>query len=145
MLLKVTMNECSRSLLLVSKVKNLKEIKGPVGIREVSFDSRCIVLENMSDKNDFDLSGWHVERTFEGVDDNAERKIRVTLPDGSFLERKSRLNLWSGRAVDGVNEDFRTDIFYRHLSDWGSGTVQVTRLFDNNGELKAVHTKNVIY
>ena len=71
--------------ILLLKVKNLKEIKGPVGIREVSFDSRCIVIENMSDKTEFDMGGWYVERTFEGEHDDLARKMKVTLPDGSFL------------------------------------------------------------
>lgn len=64
--------------IVLSQVKNQKEIKGPVGIREVSFDSRCIVLENMSDKSEFDLSGWRLERTFEGPNDDQQRKIRVS-------------------------------------------------------------------
>lgn len=130
--------------ILLSKVKNLKEIKGPVGIREVSFDSRCIVIENMSDKSDFDVSGWYLERTFEGENDDHTRNIKVTLPDGSFLERRSRLNLWAG-YVDNVNEDFKSDILYRHLTDWGTGNVQITRLYDRDNHLKATHTKNVIF
>lgn len=137
-------NRCS--VLIVSQVKNLKEIKGPVGIREVSYDSRCIVVENMSDKSEFDLSGWRLERTF-GSDQEADqdkRRITVTLPTGTYLERKSRINIWAG-YVDNVREDLRADVIFQHLRDWGKASVQVTKLYDQNNELKAIHKKNVIY
>lgn len=98
----------------------------------------------MSDKNEFDIGGWYLERTFEGKGDDNSQKIKVTLPDGSFLERKSRLNLWAGYG-DKITEDFKSDILYRHLTDWGNGSVQVTRLFDQDNNLKAIHTKNVIF
>ena len=69
---------------------------------------------------------------------------KVTLPDGTYLEKKSRIYLWSG-YVENIIEDFRSDIIYRHLKDWGTGSLQVTRLFDRNNEMKAIHRKNVIY
>lgn len=123
-----------------TKVKNLKEIKGPVGIREVSLDSKCIVIENMSDSNAFDLSGWYLERIL----DNKGNQLKVTLPDGAVVEKKARLNLWSGN-FDNVEENFRSDIIYRHVKDWGKGDVLVTRLYDRNGDLKSTHSQNIIY
>lgn len=101
---KLVVKKSNEKLVIVlSQVKNQKEIKGPVGIREVSFDSRCIVLENMSDKSEFDLSGWRLERTFEGPNDDQQRKIRVSL-SGYFIH-----NIL---IIDDLNRLFNKPFFY---------------------------------
>jgi hypothetical protein len=124
-----------------TKVKNSKEIKGAVGIKDVSVDSKCIVIENMSERNEYDLSRWYLERFVDG----SRGMIRVSIPDGVRLEPKSRVNLWTGDCPANVQENLKSDIVYREIDDWGKGTTILTRLFDANSEIKSIHTQKFIY
>lgn len=122
-------------------VKNTKEIIGPIGIRDVSIDSKCIIIENLSDRNFYDLSGWHLERMVDGK----QQIIKVQLPDSAILQPKSRLNLWCGKSESQIEPNSKSDIVYESIDHWGKGKVIVTKLFDAHSDVKSIHTQKFIY
>jgi hypothetical protein len=164
-------NGC-RGTTIIGKVRNFSEIRGPVGIKELSLDSKCMVITNMSECNQFDLKNWLIMRR---IDDALTSEIVYAMPEGTIIGAKSRLNIWSNdyyenkkskgiikirdsksetnnyesddhqATDDSSNEtNIYINLINTRLSDWGDGNFIQFKLYDAQSNIRSVYTRNVI-
>ncbi|CAF4393727.1 unnamed protein product, partial [Rotaria magnacalcarata] len=94
-----------------------------------------IVVENAgSTGKDQELKGWTLRRK---VDANSD--IVYRFPDNFVLRSRSRARILariaSKTAVD------RDALVADGIQTWGIGTIMITRLYDSNGEEKALFSQ----
>ncbi|CAF0915038.1 unnamed protein product [Adineta steineri] len=110
-----------------------KSARGPLAIDQVDPQGNFIVIENAgSPGKDQELKGWTLRRKIDAKDD-----IVYKFPDNFVLKSRSRVRILARTASKGsVNE--KETLVAEGIQTWGTGTTMVTRLFDANGEEKAL-------
>ncbi|CAF1087979.1 unnamed protein product [Rotaria magnacalcarata] len=113
-----------------------KSARGPIAIDQVDPQGNFIVIENRySTDKDQHLKGWTLRRKIDSKDD-----IVYKFPDNFVLKSRSRIRILSRNASKGsINE--KEALVAEGVQTWGTGTYMVTRLFDANGDEKALFSQ----
>lgn len=81
------------------------------------------------------MKGWTLRRKVDG-----NNEIVYKFPDTYVLKSRSRVRILS-RTASRSSVSEREVLSADGIQSWGTGTVMVTRLFDGNGEEKALFSQ----
>jgi hypothetical protein len=135
----IDLNKKSHRFSNVNQIQNRSKTYGPVGIREISIDFMCVVLENQDERDEYDLSKWELNQR---VGDKGDEINAFVLPIGASIGPKSKLCVWSS-SVPGVTEDLTSSLIVRGVTQWAKNSVVETRLFDEEHKLRSTLVQNI--
>jgi hypothetical protein len=136
----LNLKENEQRRLFDGKMNNYRETRGPIGISEISIDSKKIVIENTSDANSCDLSGWVIKRK---LDNKAE--IVYKMPRNCSIGPKCRLNIWANDSKISDTSSSEDNLINTDLNDWGTGGIMFTKLFDADSRVKSIYVQKTIF
>lgn len=113
--------------------------KGPVMFNGCSPSGDVIIIDNISPKKHYDLTGWYIERQTD-----SKPILRYTFPDRLIVPPSTTIELWSSTATpiptSTANDEqqafltIKTPLLtWHHARQWS-----ITRLFDSTGREKAI-------
>jgi intermediate filament protein if len=107
------------------------QIKGPVGIKEISPDGKFVLVENTGKRGDQDISKWQVKRKVDNEPD-----IVFSFPLNTIIGSGRTIKIWSrGQGRSSPPNEFV------HEVEWRTGDSMVTRLISDSGEERALYSQ----
>jgi hypothetical protein len=106
--------------------------KGPVMFNGCSPHGDVIIIDNLSPRKCYDLTGWYIERQTD-----SEHLLRYTFPDRCLLTPLTTIELWSSAAASSLTSD---DTQTHQVSDSSQDQEQQLGLIRLKTSLSTWHT-----
>lgn len=133
-----SINENDENLIFV-KTQFRRRSKGPIMFNGCSPLGDVIILDNISAKKSYDLTGWSIERQTD-----SQAMLNYTFPERFVLPPSTAVELWSSTATPIPNSSDPNDqqtflIKFVDLPTWNQARQwSITRLFDATGRERAI-------
>ena len=102
-------------------------------------DGKWIILENTSLEQDVDVSSWVLRRNARGFPE-----ITYTIPLNLVMRHGSDLKIFARSAPDAQHRP-PYQVINDQLDSWGMSTECETKLFNDSGVERAVHTQKIVF
>ncbi|CAF1315953.1 unnamed protein product [Rotaria sordida] len=133
--------------LIHTKTLFRRHSKGPVMFNGCSPSGEVIIIDNISTKKKYNLTGWYIER-----ETDTQSILRYTFTDQFVIPPLTTIELWSNTAtpipiVPETQEQQQQSFvcIKTRLPTWNNARQwSITRLYDNTGREKAIFSHQTL-